>query len=462
MRSLRLCVSSRGLVNRCLVNRRLVNRVCLSLFLLLVCWSGTGWCGVEEIPVLYKGRFRPLEAQARIASTTPNQQLHNAPLALPTKRLSSASWLALTAKNMTEANPTPYPDVEWGKIRKAYSSNNMDELATLLVANYANHLAGKPYQYAEGKALYYPTMGQMSAEGFYYKLPLLLIVALLYCLSLLFFAFPKTRRFATLIFLIAFLSHTFYLALRCYILSRPPVSNMFESVLYVPWTAALLALVLRYTFFKSNLLLFCASLANSVIFAILLVTKLYLEMENVQAVLDSQYWLIIHVLMIVGSYGVFLLCGALGHAYLAVRWIKKRHTKACDLLSKAILQTMYIGTALLIPGTILGGVWAAQSWGRFWDWDPKESWAFISSCTYLLFIHAYTFKKISKNTLAIGSIVGLAAITFTWYGVNYILGTGMHSYGFSSGGEGFYYAFLGAEALLIAAAALLRKSPQSQ
>ncbi len=119
----------------------------------------------------------------------------------------------------------------------------------------------------------------------------------------------------------------------------------------------------------------------------------------------------------------------------------KPETSALPQLSKSILHTMYIGTAMLIAGTILGGVWAAESWGRFWDWDPKESWAFISSCCYLIFIHAYTFRYIHQIGLAIGAVIGLWAISFTWYGVNYILGTGLHSYGFGSGAKGIIIAF---------------------
>ena len=123
--------------------------------------------------------------------------------------------------------------------------------------------------------------------------------------------------------------------------------------------------------------------------------------------------------------------------------------KESPKLLDALLQSLYVGIALLIPGTILGGIWAAQSWGRFWDWDPKESWAFISSCVYLLIIHAYRFKRISGIGLAIGSIGGLLAISFTWYGVNYILGTGLHSYGFGSGGEWIYYSYVGLELAFI-------------
>jgi hypothetical protein len=146
--------------------------------------------------------------------------------------------------------------------------------------------------------------------------------------------------------------------------------------------------------------------------------------------------------MVVGSYGVFILAGVLAHIEL----IRKQD----KIPASPLLPLLYLGTIALIGGTILGGIWAAQSWGRFWDWDPKESWAFVSSCIYLLLIHAYRFGKISTFGLAVGSILGLIAISFTWYGVNYILGTGLHSYGFGSGGEYWYYGYIGAEMLFLA------------
>jgi hypothetical protein len=108
----------------------------------------------------------------------------------------------------------------------------------------------------------------------------------------------------------------------------------------------------------------------------------------------------------------------------------------------------------------LGGVWAAESWGRFWDWDPKESWAFISICLYLIWVHAYRFHRIASFGLAIGAVTGLLAISFTWYGVNYILGTGLHSYGFGSGGELYYYLFVGAESALLIFVAFAQKKAQ--
>ena len=263
-----------------------------------------------------------------------------------------------------------------------------------------------------------------------------------YAIALVFFLFRSKISFiASIICLLgAFSLHTVILAMRCFILQRPPVSNMFETILYVPWIAVLASFVLFYIF-KNQIPLIASSIAALALLVLLKLTGINSSLENVQAVLDSQYWLIIHVLMVVGSYGAFILAGILGHFYLIGFVKNKFETQSLASIAKFILQSMYLGVALLIPGTILGGVWAAESWGRFWDWDPKESWAFISASIYLIFIHAYTFGHIRNLGLAMGSIAGMLAISFTWYGVNYILGTGLHTYGFGVGGVGYYYLY---------------------
>lgn len=311
-------------------------------------------------------------------------------------------------------------------------------------------LAGFPYQNAANKFLTYPSLYQLHLETWYYQYPIISLSMFLYAFAMAAFLLGLNlkkqliRRIGLSFLILAFISHTIILAIRCYILERPPVSNMFETIIYVPWIAVLAGFIL-YFVFKSSAALIASSIVALGLLSLLQLTNLNSSFENVQAVLDSQYWLIIHVLMVVGSYGVFFLSGILGHIYLGIFAFQKQETLSAKLIGKCILQTMYLGVALLIPGTILGGVWAAESWGRFWDWDPKESWAFISSCIYLIWIHAYNFHYVHNFGLAFGSIIGLLAISFTWYGVNYILGTGLHSYGFGSGGEIYYYWFIGLE-----------------
>lgn len=369
-------------------------------------------------------------------------------------------------------NFTSFSNADFNALRQAYTSlrneafayyNHADSTTLSSLTNAAAHfaaiytqaygtLADKPYRQAAGKALRYPSPLKLQAETLYYRLPLIELACAGYMIAIILFAAAyklkrsSLNRWGLAFLIFSFLIHTAVLALRCYILTRPPVSNMFETVIYVPWVAVVLGLIF-YFFTRSILIVSAAALTSLALLVVLKLSNLDARIENVQAVLDSQYWLIIHVMMIVGSYGAFAVCGILGHIYLYTMRIGAAVNHQST--AKAILYTMYVGVAMLIPGTILGGVWAAESWGRFWDWDPKESWAFISACVYLLVIHAYTFKRIGDIGLAAGSIAGLMAISFTWYGVNYILGAGLHTYGFGSGGEWYYFLYLTLESLFL-------------
>lgn len=385
---------------------------------------------------------------------------------LPSKQ-KAGEWLPLQAlylhvydgeqdKFLPAPNFTTYSDETFAALREAYFKlpESQDTLKNLLSEAYSQQLAGTHYRSAHDKDLYYPTMNQLEWESSYYSAPWIPATILLYLTSSLLIGIGSRNRkekmeFGGLSLLIAaFLLHTTVLAIRCYILQRPPVSTMFETVVYVPWITVLASLAF-YGLFRQNFLLQASSLSSVALLLLLLLTRLDHSMENVQAVLDSQYWLMVHVMMIVASYGVFVLCGILGHLYLWRTCWRREPPSSQAFLSRCILQTMYVGTALLIPATILGGVWAAESWGRFWDWDPKESWAFISSCIYLLGIHSFRYKVVDSKGLAAFSVLGLMSISFTWYGVNYILGTGLHSYGFGSGGEFWYYCYLMGELLFL-------------
>lgn len=380
---------------------------------------------------------------------------------LPLKALKAVIYNPATDQLEPVSNFTLYPDEVFASLRNTYLalekavlekrnfSAELREFANALKEGYAR-IAETQYKEANGKALYYPSLAQLKAESIYYRFPFILLSVLAYAIATVVLLFNKKRMNMLGVIVLGFglTIHTSALALRCYILGRPPVSNMFETIVYVPWVAVLLGLVL-FAFFKQRLTLIASSLIALILLLILQAANLNNGLENPQAVLDSQYWLIIHVLLVVGSYGAFLLSGILGHFYLGGLALKQSETPTLSFLAKCILQTMYIGVAMLIPGTILGGVWAAESWGRFWDWDPKEAWAFISICNYLIWIHAYRFHRIHHFGLAVGAVIGLAVISFTWYGVNYILGTGLHSYGFGAGGEGYYYLFLLVEMLFL-------------
>ncbi|MEM1282588.1 MAG: cytochrome c biogenesis protein CcsA [Chlamydiota bacterium] len=370
------------------------------------------------------------------------------------------------------SNFTAYSDSDFEAIRDAYiqlnssltdksTAKETDKLSAALKNAYSN-LSKTPYKQTSAGPLYFPSLLKLSIESYYSRIPWTYLLIISYSCSLLTLILPL-KNFSYIPLLITFSIHTIALITRCFLMGRPPVSNMTETVLFVPWVSVITGLFLSYIY-RSKIPLSCASAGSAILLLTLTLSNSPPPLENVQAVLNSQFWLTIHVLMVVGSYGAFLLSGILGHLYLILSLINRASTASMRLISKLTLQSIYLGLALLIPGTILGGVWAAQSWGRFWDWDPKESWAFISCCTYLIIVHAHYFGILRSYGLAIGSVIGFMVIAFTWYGVNYILGTGLHSYGFGNGGEHLFYLYLLVESIFLAINSSFRyaKRPPSE
>jgi ABC-type transport system involved in cytochrome c biogenesis permease subunit len=169
------------------------------------------------------------------------------------------------------------------------------------------------------------------------------------------------------------------------------------------------------------------------------------------------------VLTIVSSYAAGALAWglgllSLGHYLLgtyrpAAAGRAKQPPAACAELAGFIYKAMQVAVMLLAAGTILGGLWADVSWGRFWGWDPKEVWALISFLAYIAILHGRYAGWIGNFGLAAGAVVGAAVIGMSWYVVNFLLGAGLHSYGFGQGGQTEFFVFLVLNFALLAAAA---------
>lgn len=247
----------------------------------------------------------------------------------------------------------------------------------------------------------------------------------------------------------AFGLHTTGLILRVLILGRPPVSNMYESVVYMNWVlmagAGLLALFRRQAVPAS-----IGALVSAVIMIYGDLLPIDSSLEVLVPVLRSNYWLTIHVMTIVSSYGVLGLAMGFGHRHLVLSARRKLNKKEERTSEKLIARTIQIGTLLLGIGTTLGGVWANESWGRFWGWDPKETWALITFLGYLIVLHLHFFRHLSAFALAVSSVVGFQLVLMTWYGVNFVLGRGLHSYGQGSGGAMWIVYYLIAESAFLA------------
>ena len=243
----------------------------------------------------------------------------------------------------------------------------------------------------------------------------------------------------------AFCMQGYGMLLRSLIMERPPVTNMYETVIWVPWVAVALGTVLWlrqkvFTVFvcACAVALFCLLLADSA------PTLLDGGLEPLEAVLRSNFWLTIHVLIITMSYSAFFLAFAIGDVLLFMFLRDRKRGLDPDkvrLHVKCIDHSIQVGVVLLAAGTILGGVWADYSWGRFWGWDPKETWALISLLGYLALLHGRLTGWIKEFGMAVGSVLIFFLIVMAWYGVNYVLGQGLHSYGFGSGGVEYVASF---------------------
>jgi ABC-type transport system involved in cytochrome c biogenesis permease subunit len=248
------------------------------------------------------------------------------------------------------------------------------------------------------------------------------------------------------------------MVLRVLISGRPPVTNMYESVVWVAFGAVLFALVFE-AFYRVRIFAACAS-ALAVICLILADNVPILDgsISPLVPVLRDNMWLTVHVLTITLGYAAFTLAMGIGHLNLGLYFFRPREVVLFKSLSLFLYRALQVGTLFLAVGTLLGGVWASYSWGRFWGWDPKETWALIATLGYLAILHGRMAGWIKDFGMAVGSLLGYLLVLMAWYGVNFVLGTGLHSYGFGSGGYWYVGGFVAFEVLVITAALLRRRS----
>lgn len=244
--------------------------------------------------------------------------------------------------------------------------------------------------------------------------------------------------------IIAFAIHTYGFGLRVYLTGRPPVSNMYESVIWVSWGTILFAFFFEWKQKVKFILMsgaivatFCNIVADSVPHV------LDATLQPLEPVLRSNLWLIVHVLTITISYSAFFLAWMLGN--LGLGFVVKGDgpsSTRIEALTIAIYRCMQVGVVLLAAGTILGGVWADYSWGRFWGWDPKETWALIALLGYVAILHARLSGLVKNVGMLVGAVASFNLVIMAWYGVNFVLGAGLHSYGFGAGGVEYVSGFI--------------------
>ncbi len=229
-----------------------------------------------------------------------------------------------------------------------------------------------------------------------------------------------------------FMLHTYGIYLRMVIMSRPPISTLYETVIFVGFVIVLLSVVIEYLR-KDGLGVFIGSVSGSMLHYVGFGYAADGDtLEMLVAVLNSNFWLATHVTTIILGYGTSLMAGLIGHLYLIEKIRVPNNSKRLKSIYDNMFGVTLIALFFTLFGTILGGIWADQSWGRFWGWDPKENGALLIVLWQLMMVHMRLSGLAKADRFALGMVLNNIVVIMAWFGVN-LLSIGLHSYGFASG-----------------------------
>jgi ABC-type transport system involved in cytochrome c biogenesis permease subunit len=331
----------------------------------------------------------------------------------------------------------PAPVIFYGRLISAYRSGDVDGFNQVIL-KYREYLQRTlPHESKRSQLEFFFNR----AQPFLQAMALYLIVFLFALFSWL--KWPQTLgKTAVILLLFAFLLHTAGLATRMYLQGRPPVTNLYSSAIFVGWGAVLLCLFLE-RFYGNGIGSVCASAIGFV--TLLIAQNLQLDgdsLEMLRAVLDTNVWLATHVVMVTLGYSATFLAGFLGIVYIFRGLLTKSFN---ETTAKSLGRMMYgiicFATLFSFVGTILGGIWADQSWGRFWGWDPKENGALLIVIWNAIILHARWGGYARERGIALMTVFGNIITSLSWFGVN-MLGVGLHSYGFMDQAFGGLFAFI--------------------
>ena len=281
-------------------------------------------------------------------------------------------------------------------------------------------------------------LNRIPLELLYSKLNLFFWAKFLYGIVFLIFLISLIEekrvlyRAACTLLILGFVGHVIAILLRIFILLRPPVSSLFETFIFVGFISVLLGILIE-SIHKKWLGIVIASICGFIF--LLIASKFSTEGDTLKmliAVLNSNFWLSTHVLSITTGYAGCCVAGIVGHVYILQSIFKSRDKKLLETTYRILLGTLGFGLTMTFLGTNLGGIWADQSWGRFWGWDPKENGALLIILWTSIIFHAKVGEMIGPLGVAVGSVLGIIVVMWAWFGVN-LLSVGLHSYGFTSG-----------------------------
>jgi ABC-type transport system involved in cytochrome c biogenesis permease subunit len=264
------------------------------------------------------------------------------------------------------------------------------------------------------------------------------------------------RRAAWAMLITIFLFHTGGLIFRMYLQGRPPVTTLYSSAIFIAWGGVLLALGLEW-FFKNGVGLLVAAVVGfiSLFIAHNLAGTDGDTLRELQAVLDTNFWLATHVVMITLGYASTFVAGFLAITYIAMGVFTPTLTKnfAKDL-TRMVYGILCFAMLFSFVGTVLGGIWADQSWGRFWGWDPKENGAILIVLWNALILHSRWAGLVRERGIMLLAIFGNVVTAWSYFGTNE-LGVGLHTYGFTEGRAFWLFVFFLSQMAIIGLGGLL-------
>jgi ABC-type transport system involved in cytochrome c biogenesis permease subunit len=306
----------------------------------------------------------------------------------------------------------------------------------------------------------YPALKKGSQEFFFnqiepfYKSMVIYVAALLLGFIVWINLSEPIRRTGLALLILAFIIHSTGLGFRMYLEGRPPVTNLYSSAIFIGWGACLLGIVLE-RIFKGGIGLVVAGFIGFT--TLIIAHHLALSgdtMEMLRAVLDTNLWLATHVVIVTTGYASMFVAGLLAIIYIVRGFFTRTlSSETARALGRMVYGIVCFATLFSFVGTILGGIWADQSWGRFWGWDPKENGALLIVLWNAVILHARWGGMIKERGLMAMAVFGNIVTSFSWFGVN-MLGIGLHSYGFMDKAFPWLVGFDVSQVALIALALL--------
>jgi ABC-type transport system involved in cytochrome c biogenesis permease subunit len=257
------------------------------------------------------------------------------------------------------------------------------------------------------------------------------------------------RRSSFYLVILAWVIHTFGLVFRMVLEGRPPVTNLYSSAIFIGWAAVILGMVLE-KIYRDGIGCVVAAFVGFV--TQIIAHNLALSgdtMEMMRAVLDTNFWLATHVVTVTLGYASTFVAGLLAIIYILRGVFTTTLTpETAKSLARMVYGIVCFATLFSFVGTVLGGIWADQSWGRFWGWDPKENGALLIVLWNATILHARWGGLVRERGLMNLAVIGNIVTSWSWFGVN-MLGIGLHSYGFTEAAFKWLVLFAGSQVALI-------------